>query len=129
RGVQMAAQVAQETAGQARAACAVAVGDSGSSFDAGIGTHVVHQGYEAVVENRKIEAEDLLGAGGNGTARLGHGVPVLVPPPGLRHSAAPRGRFSGASCGGCAAARAAVLASGSCLGLAAAALGWGFGWL
>src|SRR5262249_61150256 len=68
----MTAEVADEPAGLARAACPVAVRHAGGPLDVLVGAHVVDEGDEAVVENGEVEAEDLLGLRAGGTAGL-HG--------------------------------------------------------
>ena len=70
-GVQVPAQVAEQTARQARLARAVAVAHARRPLDALVGAHVVDQCHEAVVENGKVLAENLLGTG-RSRALAGH---------------------------------------------------------
>ncbi len=73
RGVLVAPQVADEAAGLADLAGAVAVADAGGALDVLVAAHVVDQGDEAVVEDGEVAAEDLLGGGDGGALGLcGH---------------------------------------------------------
>jgi hypothetical protein len=61
RGVPVAPQVADQAAGLAHLAGAVAVADPGGALDVLVAAHVVDQRHEAVVEDGEVPAEDLLG--------------------------------------------------------------------
>ena len=72
RGVGMALQIAHQAPGLAHLPGAGAVAHPGGALDGGIGTHVVHQRHEAVVQHGEVAAEYLLG-GGNRLALGVHG--------------------------------------------------------
>src|SRR5882757_7419541 len=80
RRVQVPPQIAQQPARSTRLARAVAVAHPRRAFDALVGTHVVDERDEAVVEDWEVQAEDFFGEKRGG-------------PPGLAHLALPlRGR-------------------------------------
>src|SRR5690242_20929750 len=61
--VPVTTQVADEPPRLARPARAVAVRDARRALDVLVGAHVVDERDEAVVEDREVEPEDLLGSG------------------------------------------------------------------
>jgi hypothetical protein len=71
--VAMAAEIADQPARLARAARAVAVRDARRALDVLVGSHVVDERDEAVVEDGKVQAEDLFGGRiGRSTRLHGH---------------------------------------------------------
>src|SRR5689334_4104466 len=73
RRVAMAAQVPDEPPRLARPSRPVAVRDARGALDVLVGAHVVDERDEAVIEDREVAAEDLLGGGIGRAARL-HGA-------------------------------------------------------